>query len=69
MKADDGIMMRISCSMVSPPALLSMGSTRSGTPPSEVDALARVSGEDAAECSRVRIAVREESLVGRFVVA
>ena len=46
-----------------------MCGTRSGIPPSELDALVLVPGEDAVERSRVRIAVREESLVGSFVVA
>jgi hypothetical protein len=46
-----------------------MRGTRSGIPPSELDALALVSGEDAVERSLVRIAVREETLFGGFAVA
>ena len=46
-----------------------MRGTRSGIPPSELDALVRVSSDDAVECSLAQIAVREESLFGSFAVA
>jgi hypothetical protein len=46
-----------------------MRGTRSGIPPSELDAFVLVPGEDAVARSPVRIAVREEGLVSRFAVA